>query len=88
MERNTASLPGCFPPTLSPEAGVNLTRSSPSKKKKKKPQDVQRTRDPLCHIEHFETRGEKHFHTAVSYWLGNFVGCEQLVESKRQNAAS
>lgn len=26
--------------------------------------------------------------TAVSYWLGNFVEYEQLVESNRQNASS
>lgn len=36
-------------------------------------QDVQRTSDALCRIEQFETRGEKHFHAALPYWLGNFT---------------
>lgn len=68
----------------SPEAGLSWTTTS---QKRKRLQDVQRTRDALCHIEHFETGGEKPFHTAVSYLLGNFALLNMSSrKSNRQNA--
>lgn len=45
---------------------------------------MQRTRDALCHFEHSETGGKKHFHTAVSYWLGNFDELLNMSSSWKQ----
>lgn len=43
--------------------------NSPEVVKKKMLQDMQRTSNALCHVEHLETRGEKHLYTAAYYWL-------------------